>query len=230
MHFNMMETFVTKIVSVVLRPHLLDGMEQRIVEKTRELFFRYGLKSVTMDDIASNLGVSKKTIYQYYSDKDSLVEAIVQVEIDRGETDCNYFLTNSENAIHEIFMSMDRMQEMMTSMNPFVLHDMQKYHPQAFKKYNEHKNKFLYQLIKQNIERGKKEELYRTEINADILAKLRLESIFLAFNTELFPPAKYSILQVSMEILNNFIYGISTPKGLKQLLKYTTQSKNTNNL
>jgi hypothetical protein len=115
-------------------------------------------------------------------------------------------------------------------MNPFVLHDMQKYHPQAFKKFNEHKNKFMYQLIKQNIERGKKEELYRTEINADILAKLRLESIFLALNTELYPPAKYAALQVSMEILNNFIHGIITPKGLKQLLKYTTQSKTTNNL
>jgi AcrR family transcriptional regulator len=202
-------------------------MEQRIIEKTTELFFRYGLKGVTMDDIASSLGVSKKTIYQYYSDKDSLVDAVVQAEIDRGEMDCNYFLAN---AIHEIFMEMDRMQEMMSSMNPFVLHDMQKYHPQAFKKFNEHKNKFMYQLIKQNIERGKKEELYRTEINADILAKLRLESIFLALNTELYPPAKYAALQVSMEILNNFIHGIITPKGLKQLLKYTTQSKTTNNL
>jgi len=66
-------------------------MEQRIIEKTTELFFRYGLKGVTMDDIASSLGVSKKTIYQYYSDKDSLVDAVVQAEIDRGEMDCNYF-------------------------------------------------------------------------------------------------------------------------------------------
>ncbi len=205
-------------------------MEQRITEKTRELFFRYGLKGVTMDDIASSLGVSKKTIYQYYSDKDSLVDAVVQAEIDRGEMDCKYFFANSENAIHEIFMAMDGMQEMLSSMNPFVLHDMQKYHPRAFKKFDEHKNQFMHKVIMQNIERGKDEELYRTEINADIMAKLRLGSIFLAFNTDLFPPTKYSVLQVSMEIMNNFIYGICTPKGLKQLLKYTTQSKNTNKI
>lgn len=205
-------------------------MQQRIIEKTTELFFKYGLKGVTMDDIASSLGVSKKTIYQYYSDKDSLVDAVVQAEIDRGEMECNQFLANSENAIHEIFMEMSMMQKMLSTLNPFVLYDMQKYYPNSFKKFDEHKNQFMYQIIMQNIERGKKEELYRTEINADILAKLRIESIFLVFNTDLFPPTKYSVLQVSMEILNNFIHGMCTPKGLKQLLKYTTQSKTTNHL
>ena len=77
-------------------------MEQRIVEKAQELFFRYGLKSVTMDDIASNLGASKKTIYQYFKDKDHLVDAVVQREIEQDMHECTLITCSCNNAVQEV--------------------------------------------------------------------------------------------------------------------------------
>jgi TetR/AcrR family transcriptional regulator, cholesterol catabolism regulator len=197
--------------------------EERIVQKAHELFFRYGLKSVTMDDIASNLGVSKKTIYQFYADKDALVEAVVHAETRQDELECVRHRKESENAVHEMFMALDMMQEMMATMNPAIIFELQKYHPAAFKKFNDHKNKFLYKVVKENIEKGKKEDLYRAEANADILTKFRLESIFIPFNPELFSPAKYNLFQIEAELLEHFLYGITTTKGQKQILKYKKQ-------
>ncbi len=203
-------------------------MEQRITQKAQELFFRYGTKSVTMDDIASNLGVSKKTIYQYYTDKDSLVDAVLQKEISQNSAECIRQNASSENAVHEMFMAMEMMQTTLAAMNPAVIFDMQKYHPGPFNKFIEFKNKFLYEMIRNNICRGQKEEFYREDLNVDILAKFRIESIFIGMNPEIFNLSKYSLLQVEMEIMENFLYGICTPKGQKQLLKYKKQSQTTN--
>jgi len=200
-------------------------MEQRIVEKAQELFFRFGLKNVTMDDIATKLGISKKTIYQFYTDKDTLIDAVVQREIDNDVVECAEHLLISENAVHEVFLALDMMQEMMSTMNPVIFFEMQKYYPSAFKKMNDHKNKFLYKIIKENIEKGIKEELYREGINIEIITKFRIESIFIAFNTELFPPNKYSLFQIETEMMEHFLYGICTTKGQKQLTKYKNQRK-----
>ncbi len=203
-------------------------MEQRIVEKAQELFFRFGLKNVTMDDIATKLGMSKKTIYQFYTDKDSLIDAVVQREIDNDVVECAGHKLISENAVHEVFLALDMMQEMMSAMNPVIFFEMQKYYPSAFKKMNDHKNKFLYKIIKENIEKGIKEELYREDINVEIITKFRIESIFIAFNTELFPPNKYTLLQIETEMMEHFLHGICTAKGQKQITKYKNQRKKNN--
>ncbi len=198
-------------------------MEQRITEKAQELFFRYGLKNVTMDDIATHLGMSKKTIYQYYTDKDALIDAVVQREIDNDVVECAVHRQKCENAVHEVFLALDMMQEMMSTMNPVIIFEMQKYYPSAFKKMNDHKNKFLYKIIKENLELGIKEEMYREDINPDILAKFRIESIFIAFNPELFPTNKYTLFQIETQMMEHFLYGICTTKGQKQLIKYKKQ-------
>lgn len=203
-------------------------MENRITQKAQELFFRYGLKSVTMDDIAAALGISKKTIYQYYDNKDSLVDAVVQHQINLSSNECQVHNEQCENAVHGMFLAMDMMQDMLSAVNPSLFFDMQKYHPEAFKKFSRHKNEFLYAVIRENIERGQKEGLYREDVNADILAKFRIESVFLALNTDLFAPEKYSLLQVELAIMENFLYGIATTKAHRQILKYKKQRQNTN--
>ncbi|MCA6440068.1 MAG: TetR/AcrR family transcriptional regulator [Sediminibacterium sp.] len=216
-----METFATIKVSIVLHPNM--ATQDRIIEKAHELFFRYGIKAVTMDDIASHLGVSKKTIYQFYADKDALVNAIVMVETEQDEAECARHRKESENAIHEVFLALDMMQEMMSTMNPGIIFELKKYHPAAFKLFNDHKNKFLYKVVKENIEKGKKEELYRSDVDPDILAKFRIESFFVPFNPELFPTAKYSLLDVQAILSEHFLYGIATAKGQKLIAKYKKQ-------
>src|SRR3954468_18345284 len=99
---------------------------ERIKMKAHELFMQYGLRSVSMDDIANNMGISKKTIYQYYTDKDQLVEAVVAAIILHNQSACEYDRSHADDAIHEIFLAMDMMMEMFRSMNPSLLFDMQK--------------------------------------------------------------------------------------------------------
>ncbi len=184
---------------------------------------RYGVRSVSMDEIAAHLGISKKTIYQYYSDKDALVEGVVGIEINKNEKECSAQHLLSENAVHEIFIALDMVQEMLTHMNPSLIFDLEKYHPKAFKKYNDHKNKFLYDIIKDNLERGMQDGLYRKELKIDIMARFRLASMFLIFNPELFPHNKHTLSEILDEVTDNFLYGLTTPKGQKLIQKYKLQ-------
>lgn len=195
-------------------------VRDRIVKKAHELFMRYGIRSVSMDDVASQLGMSKKTIYQFYADKDSLVEDVIDIELHESECTCANHKALSSNAIDEIFLAMDMMQELLSRMNPNVIFDMEKYHPNAFKKYNEFKNKFLYTMIKQNLEKGKEEGLYRPEVNTEIMTRFRLASTFLVFNPDLFPLGKHSLATVIIETTDNFLCGLATAKGLKLIQKY----------
>lgn len=194
--------------------------KDRIIAQTYDLFMRYGIRSVSMDDIAYHLGISKKTIYQYYADKDALVEGVLDIEIKKNHQECEAHRKVKENSIHEIFLSMDSMQDMHKHLNPTIVHDIQKYHPKCFKKLHQHKEDFFYSIIKENLESGINEGLYRPEINVDILAKFHLESIFVTFNPDIFPIAKYNLNKVSQEILENFLYGISTITGIKKIEHY----------
>lgn len=205
-------------------------VRDRIVKKAHELFMRYGIRSVSMDEVASQLGMSKKTIYQFYADKDSLVEDVIDIELHESECTCINHKAHSSNAIDEIFMAMDMMQELLSRMNPSVIFDMEKYHPNAFKKYSEFKNKFLYAMIKQNLEKGKEEGLYRAEVNTEIMTRFRLASTFLVFNPELFPLGKHSLATVIIETTDNFLCGLATAKGQKLIQKYKQQRLKTNTL
>lgn len=198
-------------------------MQERILHKSHELFMRYGVRSVSMDEIAAHLGISKKTIYQYYSDKDALVEDVIEIEINRNEKECSMQQQNSENAVHEIFIALDMVRKILTHMNPSLIFDLEKYHPKAFKKFNDHKNKFLYDVIKNNLERGKTEGLYREEVKTEILSRFRLASMFLIFNPELFPLNKHSLGEIIAEVTDNFLYGLATLKGQKLIQKYKLQ-------
>src|SRR6188768_3923855 len=120
---------------------------ERIRLKAHDLFMQYGLRSVSMDDIANQLGMSKKTIYQFYADKDELVNAVVSTIICHNESCCEFDRKESENAVHEMFLAMDMMMEMFSSMNPSIMFDMQKYHPKAFQTFYKHKHDYLYGVI-----------------------------------------------------------------------------------
>jgi AcrR family transcriptional regulator len=193
---------------------------ERIHKKAHELFMQYGLRSVSMDDIANNLGMSKKTIYQYYADKDALVDEVVSAVIDSNEDICDFDRKNANDAIHEIFLAMDMVVEMFKTMNPSLLFDMQKYYPKAFQKFLNHKNDYLYNVIKENIIRGIKEELYRPEINVEILARYRVESILIPFNPEFHTKVRSNLLEIQHEVTLNFLYGLISQKGYKLTQKY----------
>ena len=201
--------------------------KERILLRAHELFNKYGIRSVSMDDLASQLGMSKKTLYQYYTDKDELVEAVFVAMMSHNQTQCKLDRQRAENSIHEVFLAYDMVQEMFANMNPSVLFEMQKYHPGTYKKFQEYKNGFLYQMLRTNIETGIREELYRAEIDVDVLTRYRIHSIMLAFDPEVFPTNRTRLVHIEQQLLENFLYGLATIKGQKLIQKYKNQRTKT---
>jgi len=192
----------------------------RILQAAHTMMLQYGIRSVSMDDIAGNLGMSKKTLYQYFKDKDELVEQVIIAIIQKNEYCCIEDKKASENAVHEIFKVIDMLEEMFKSMNPAVLFDLQKYHPKAFLIISEHKYKFLLSQVRDNIEKGIKQKLFREDVNVDIMSKYRIETMFLPFHIEFTRDMNYTIMDCQVQIILNFLYGLVTPKGYELIEKY----------
>lgn len=193
---------------------------ERIKQKAHALFMQYGLRSVSMDDIAQGLGMSKKTIYQYFEDKEELIVAIVSQEIKSRQACCENERTISANAIHEMFLAMDMVVEMFRNMNPSLIYDMQKYHPKAFEIFSNHKDRYLYNVIRENIKRGIIEELYRSDINLDIISRYRIESMMLPFNPNFHSKVKSTLAEIEEEFIIHYLFGLASIKGRKLILKY----------
>lgn len=217
---------VTLKVSLVLFSIMTElDTKQRIQQAANDLVMQYGIRSVSMDDIAANLGMSKKTIYLYFKDKDELVDAVVDDIIITNRYECNADREKADNAVHEIFLVMDMMAEMFKAMNPGILFDMQKYHPATFRKFLKHKNEFLYNVCKENLERGIQEELYRSEISVDILCRYRVETMFIPFNPDFQQSLKHNLAKIEEEIIIHFLFGLVSLKGYKLIMKYRQQKE-----
>lgn len=203
----------------------IENMEpkERILLRAHELFNRFGFRRVTMDEIALKTGMSKKTIYQIFATKDDIVSAIIDDHINKSTSRCISDTCGAQNAIHEIFLNIDMVQEHFADMNPLILDDLEKYFPAVFLKLYKHKNDFILKMVKANLQRGITEELYRQDINIDILSKLRIATMFIPFDQEIFPYTKYKFIEVEREILEHFLYGISTSQGQKLIKKYKQQ-------
>lgn len=202
-------------------------MEDRILFKARDLMHLHGVKNVTMDELASHLGISKKTIYQFYKDKDALVMAVVDFELEDQCCKCLRSQGNADNAVHEMFLLLKDMQEMFRNMNPLAMSELAKYFPAAFQKIQEHKDEFMHSIIKTNLIKGIEEGVYRKDINPDILSTYRLETSFVPFNSQLFPLNKFDIGQVVVQITEHFVYGVMSSKGQELMEQYKLEKSNT---
>ncbi len=192
----------------------------RIKQKANDLMMQYGIRSVSMDDIAGSLGMSKKTIYQFFADKDELVEAVIADKLQVNQACCLTDKQRAKDAVHELFLALEMMQEMFQDMNPSVLYDLEKFHNRAYQQLLQHKHQFLYKLLTDNIRWGMAEGLYREDINPDIIVKARLENMMLCFNQQLYPKSKYTLIEVETQLTEHFLFGLATLKGHKLITKY----------
>ena len=201
-------------------------MQDRILNKARELMFQTGVKHVTMDDLATQLGISKKTIYQYFKDKDALVSSVVENDLAKHALICNQSMQIADNAVHEIFLLMTVLQELFSSMNPLTLFEIEKYYPLAFDKIKKHKDDFIFSMISANLEKGIAEGLYRKDVDVTILSKYRLETSLIPFNIHVFHPSKFDMLKVNLQIIEHFVYGVATLEGHKLMDAYKLNKLN----
>jgi len=217
------ETINLKNVSLVspirLTLSVLD-LKDHIVAEADRLFCRHGIKSITMDDVAAELGMSKKTIYQYFDDKNELVSTFIRQKVSANICMLDQSVARAENPIDEIFRAVKLVKELFLNINPTLFYDLQKFHPQAWKIFQQFRNEYLYQCIGKNLETGIACGLYRKNIDLDILIRLRIEQIDMVFNQEAYPPATYHPAQVMESITEHFVYGIATLKGHEQIRQY----------
>ncbi len=195
-------------------------IKERIIAKAREQFFRYGIKSVTMDDIASELGISKKTIYQHFEDKDELVYQLMLSEIATDECQWDELNKGASNVVEKTMKSMDLCKDSFTEINPSAFFDIKKYHPRTWKLFQEHKEKFVLEMIKKDLVEGIDQGFFRADIKVDILARMRLEQVEMGFDPQIFPPNKFKIVDIQLTLLDHFMRGMLTEEGLEIYQQY----------
>lgn len=195
-------------------------IKKKILKAAENLFMKYGVRSISMDDISRHLAVSKKTLYQHFADKEDIVFMACQAHIETMAVQFVEITRNSKNAIDELTKISRCLKKNTEDTNPSLLFDLQKYHPKAWSVWLNHKHKFIRDSVIRNLKQGIEEGHYRPEINVDIIAAMRLELVQLPFDDNVFPTSRFKIAEVQMQIFDHFVHGIVTEKGRKLYQKY----------
>jgi len=201
-----------------------------IIEKVSELYIKYGIKSITMDDVAIELGISKKTLYQHVSDKDDLVGKFIDNEINIRKDQICKCMRAENNAVEEFIEISASMNKIIRNQNPATEHDLKKYYPHHFQKIEKVRREGIYSYILLNLKKGKEEGLYRKELNDETIGKLYLSRVESIHMNNLFTIEEFTSRKLFLELLAYHIRGISTQKGIvvfEKLIKdYDTSKEN----
>ncbi len=197
----------------------MDDYLKNIMLKVRELYLKYGIKSITMDDISRELCISKKTLYQFVSDKDHLVGMFIDNEIELRQEESFKCFKIGFNAIEELFDISIFMNKMLKDQNPATENDLRKYYPHHYQKIVKTRRERMYNSILLNLKKGKEEGLYRNDMNEDIIAKLYLSRSENIYFNELFTVEEFTSIKLFVELLTYHVRGIATEKGIIVLEK-----------
>lgn len=198
--------------------------EAKILDRCERLFMRYGIKSVTMDDVSRELGMSKKTLYQYFENKEELIHKVTMNHITCQNQMIEKVIHHSKTAIDEMIGISNWMNSMSKNINPSLLFDLRKYHPQSWQVFIDHRNNEVYNCIKHNLERGIKEGLYREELNTEILTRIYIARMEMFLDSEIFPYDKFPPEKTFNEFMDYHIRGLATTKGIKYLEKIKSEN------
>jgi len=201
----------------------MNDQKYKITEKALEQFMRFGIKSMTMDDVARSMTISKKTLYQHFQDKDSLVFAVCEHHLLQHNDQLSCIANQAESAIHEMALLSDFIKIKLTEMHPSVLHDIRKYHSRSWSLFVEHRETCIVTSIIHNLNRGVAEGVYRSDINVEILSRLRLEEIQLAFDPDIFPPGIYKLGEIQIQFFEHFLFGLLSADGRTKWEKMRNQ-------
>lgn len=192
-------------------------MEQKIVEKSTKLFLNLGFKSVTMDEIASALGVSKKTIYKYFNNKTDLVNAVTNHVFDSISCGIDHICHLNMNPIDELFSIKRFVMEHLKDEKSSPQYQLQKYYPKIFLSLKKKQFEVMQECVIDNLKKGIELGLYRPNIDLEFISRIYFNGLTGIKDNDMFPLKNYS-----MKTLLNFYYeyhlrGICTAKGINQL-------------
>lgn len=194
-------------------------MREKIINKATELFLTLGVKSVTMDDIANELGISKKTIYVHFDNKTKLVEAstLEMFEIIAHDIDC--ICHNKKDPIEEIFDIKQLVMEHLKYERSSPYQQLQKYYPKIFNSVTSKQYRLMEDCVADNLKRGIALGLYRDNLEIDFISKMYFTSVMALKDKQLFPLKNFSMSSLMNLYLEYHVRGICTPKGLEVLKK-----------
>jgi TetR/AcrR family transcriptional regulator, cholesterol catabolism regulator len=191
----------------------------RIIEGASGLFRTYGIKSVTMDSLANHLGISKRTIYEVFADKDELLIGVLKWMAEKQRDLVKRVLAESENAIVAIFKLLEINRDHFQNMSPAFQADMKRFHQDVLMKQSDKCEMPDYKNNQQVIERGVKEKLFRKDINPDIVNRCLDSLVRSIMNDDLYPFEQFTQRDVISNVLINYLRGISTTEGLELINK-----------
>ena len=195
-------------------------IKDRILNHAQTLFMRNGIKSVSMDDIAADMAMSKKTLYKWFENKDQIVVAVMTQRLHLVQCDCTVVAGGAADAVEEMLLLSKWADEQFSGIHPGIFNDMKKYHPAAWDLFKSHKNTFILDQITRNLRRGMAEGLFRPDLDVEVLARLSLAQIELAFDSELYPAAQFSPTRVNRVFDEHFLLGVASLKGHKLFNHY----------
>lgn len=188
-------------------------MKDKIIDVAIEQFTRYGVRAVTMDDIARSLGISKKTIYQDFKDKKELVSCAFRKVLDQDSRHLQCVLVGEDGIIENLVLTSKLMRERLSKMNPMVILEIQRYFPETWKIFQDFKENVIRKDLYNVLEKGKKLGYFRSEIDSEILSRVRVNQINSLFESTEFHNGDISITDAQIEIMEHFLHGIFTEKG-----------------
>lgn len=205
-----------------------DEKEERIIRESTAIFKRYGIKSVNMDDLATKLGVSKKTLYKYVSDKDELVHRVFEFHAMQEDCEVQAITDRNLNAIDESYEIMRMVLNMVRDLHPSVLYDMKKYHPEIMQKMQCARDEIIASTLRKNMEKGVREGFYRADIRPEFIASLYVAAVESIFELLAGADATASFKELYLELFRYHIRGIASEKGIAYLVEKVKQESQTN--
>jgi len=191
--------------------------EIQLIEGAMALFMRLGVKSVNMDDVARHLGVSKKTLYLYFKDKEDLIRRVIDLHCAGENRSFAAIQEKNLPAIDEMFEIMHWVLSILSKVNPSVQFDLDKYHPEQSRQLKESRHKVVYGCMLSNMKKGQKEGMYRKDFHADVIAKIYISRMDVLFDPVVFPFGEYQLTDLYKEVFQYHIRGIASAKGIEQL-------------
>lgn len=198
-------------------------MKQQILEKATDLFLSLGFKSVTMDDLAREMGISKKTIYSHFKNKSQLVEEVSLHIFEVISNGINHICSLQKNPIEELYEIKKFAMLHLKDERSSPQYQLQKFYPAIASTLRKKHFEMMNTCVVQNLDRGIKEEIYRQNLNIDFVARIYFAGVYSTKDPNLFPPEQFPPSQLTDDYLEYHLRGIITPKG-RQILNQIINS------
>ncbi len=199
---------------------IIGRIDLGLCDRAEELFLRFGIKSVSMDDISHALSISKKTLYKLVPNKAGLVAKILARHIDEEREFARGIQGKAKDPVHELVLIAIHTTEILKKLSPTAIYDLKKYYPRQWNTMEKGRNKLILEAIKSNLEKGVLKDIYRKDLDTDLLSHLYLRMATFITDEKVFEQPSPGRLQLYNEFIKYHIRGIATQKGIRLLTKY----------